>query len=227
MGTWVRKFYLNSIEMNIIKYQTIVSQGNCIVSIMFILFTTFTKHTDKELGSVKCTQIYIERGTQVSQVRTFSINNTKLNQLEKGDCCKYLEQDEYIGFNDTLNIERVTKEHFKRMKKKKKWLSELYGTNKVMSYNIFAAQVVTPTFSIINWTKEEVNNICIKTPKLLASTSSFHVNSNIGRVYSYRNKTGRALICLPDIYISRLVLINSNLTEKLISNAVCPKKSFT
>ena len=55
MGTWVRKFYLNSIEMNIIKYQTIVSQGNCIVLIMFIPFTAFTKHADKEFGSDKCT----------------------------------------------------------------------------------------------------------------------------------------------------------------------------
>ena len=55
MGTWATKFYLNSIEMDIIKYQAIVLQGNCIVSIMFILFTTFAKHTDKQFGSDKFT----------------------------------------------------------------------------------------------------------------------------------------------------------------------------
>ena len=91
-------------------------------------------------------------------------------------------------------------------------------TTKVMFYNIFAAEVITPTFGIISWAKEEVNNIDIKNPKILASKSSFHVSSNIDRLYSYRNKGGRALISLTDIYISRLVFKNFHLTEKSTSN---------
>ena len=60
-------------------------------------------------------------------------------------------------------------------------------------------------------------NIDIKTPKLFISTGSFHVNSNIDKLYSNR-KGGRGLSSLVDTYISRLVSTNSNLMEKSPSN---------
>ena len=58
-------------------------------------------------------------------------------------------------------------------------------------------------FGIINWTKEELHNINIKTQKLLTSTGSFHINSDIDRLYSYHNEGGRSLNSLVDIYIQR------------------------
>ena len=61
-------------------------------------------------------------------------------------------------------------------------------------------------------------NIDVKMPKLFISTGSFHVNSNINKLYSNRNKGGRGLSSLVDTYISRLVSINSNLVEKSPSN---------
>ena len=76
------------------------------------LITTFIKDINMQFGSAKCAYIYIERGKQVSLGQKFSINNTELNQLENGDCYKYLSQDEDIRFNDTLNKGRVTKEYF-------------------------------------------------------------------------------------------------------------------
>ena len=54
---------------------------------------------------------------QVSLDQKFSINNVELNQLENGYCYKYLGQDEDIGFNTTLNKERVAKEYFQRVRK--------------------------------------------------------------------------------------------------------------
>ena len=54
---------------------------------------------------------------QVSLDQKFSINNVELNQLENGYCYKYLGQAEDIGFDDTLNKERVTKEYFQRVRK--------------------------------------------------------------------------------------------------------------
>ena len=56
-----------------------------------------------------------------------------------------------------------------------------------MYHNIFAMPLITPTFGIINWAKEELHNIDIKTRKLLTSTGSFHINSDMDRLYSYRN----------------------------------------
>ena len=119
------------------------------------LITTFTKDINMQFGSDKCAYIYIERGKQVSLDRKFSIKNIELNQLENDDCYKYLGQDEDIRINGTLN-----KEYFQRVRKI--WSSELYANNKVTSH-IFAIPTITPTFGIINWTKEELHNIDIKT----------------------------------------------------------------
>ena len=176
------------------------------------LITAFTKDINMQFGSDKCVYIYIERGKQVSLGRKLSINNIKLDQLENGDCYKYLGQDEDTGFNDTLNKERATKEYLQRVRKILS--SELYASNKVTSHNIFAIPVITPTFGIINWTKKELHNIDIKNRKLLTSTGSFHINSDIDRLCSYRNKDGRGLNSLVNIYISRLVSINFHLMEK-------------
>ena len=102
---------------------------------------------------------------------------------------------------------------------------------RVTSRNIFAIPVITPTFSIINWIKEELHNIDIKTRKLLTSTGSLHINSNIDRLSSYRNKGGRVLDSLVDIYISRLVSINSHLKRKttlkyMLSTCIKPRKGI-
>ena len=78
---------------------------------------------------------------------------------------------------------------------------------------MFAIPVIIPTFGITNWTKEELSNTDIKTQKLLTSTGSFHINSDVDRLYSYRNKGGRGVNSLVNIYISRLVFINSHLIE--------------
>ena len=127
-----------------------------------------------------------------------------------------MAQDEDIRFNDTLNKESVTKEYFQRVRKI--WPSGLYASNKVTSHNIFAIPVITLTFGIINWTKEELHNIDTKTQKLLTLTGSFHINSGIDRLYSYRNKGGRGLNNLVDICISKLVSINFHLMKKSSSN---------
>ena len=88
-----------------------------------------------------------------------------------------------------------------------------FANKKVTYHNMFAIPVIIPTFGITNWKKEELSNTDIKTQKLLTSTGSFHINSDVDRLYSYRNKGGRGVNSLVNIYISRLVFINSHLIE--------------
>ena len=138
--------------------------------------------------------------------------------MENGDQYKYLGQDESIGYDDELNKDRVRKEYFRRIRKI--WSSELFSNNKTIAHNIFAIPVVTPTFGILKWTKEELEKIDVKTRKILTSTGSFHINSNIDRLYSPRNKRGRGLNSLVDIFISRLVSISQHLKTE------APKNTF-
>ena len=86
-------------------------------------------------------------------------------------------------------------------------------TQKVTANNIFANPVLTPTFGLLNWTKEELENIYIKTRKLLSLSRSFHVNSDIDRLYCSRNVGGRGLNSIVDIYTSRILSFVKHINE--------------
>ena len=95
---------------------------------------------------------------------------------------------------------------------------EIRAGNKVIAHNTFAIPVITPTFGILNWTKDELSDIDVKTRKILTSKGSFHVNSDVDRLYTHRNKGGRGLNSLVDNYIARVISISWHLKEKSDSN---------
>ena len=82
---------------------------------------------------------------------------------------------------------------------RKIWPSELYSNNKVIAHNTFAIPVLTPTFGIIKWTKEELEQMDVKTRIILSCNSSFHVNSGIDRLYTKSDKGGRGLNSIVDV----------------------------
>ena len=71
----------------------------------------------------------------------------------------------------------VTAEYKKRVRKI--WSSEFSAYNKHIAQNVFALPVLTPTFGIICWTIQEIENIDIMTTKILNMTGNFHRNSDI------------------------------------------------
>ena len=128
-----------------------------------------------------------------------------------GKCYKYLGQDEDIGDN-VLNKERVTSEYIKRVKEF--WNSQLYARNKVLS--------ITPIFGIIQWEKKELEQLVIKTRKLLIIGESFHKNSDIDRLYTITKEGGRGLNSIFVTYIYITVSLSLHL-----KNHVVEKKYLT
>lgn len=165
-----------------------------------------------EFGKDKCAYVYINKGKQESLGEKFSICDMELEELENGDHYKYLGQDECVGYDNEINKDRVLKEYFKRVRKI--WNSELYANNKVTAHNTFAIPIITPTIGILEWTKDEISAIDIKTRKILTSTGSFHINSDVDRLYSHRDKGGRGLNSLTDIFATRLVSISWHLKQQ-------------
>ena len=78
-----------------------------------------------KFGFDKCAYIYIERGKRKSLGIKLTINNIEITELESGDTCKYLGQDEDMGFKGELNKQRVLEEYLKRVRKI--WNSKLYS----------------------------------------------------------------------------------------------------
>ena len=133
--------------------------------------------------------MYIERGKQKSLDRNLSINDIIIKELKENEKYKYLGQDESVKYDGPLNKERVTKEYLKRIKKI--WSSELNSLNKVIAHNTFAVPVLAPTFGILDWARSELSEIDVRTRKLMSMTGSFHVNSDVDRLYLSRRNGGR------------------------------------
>ena len=110
-----------------------------------------------------------------------------------------------------LNKARVTAEYKKRVRKV--WSSEL------SAYNVFALPVLTPTFRIICWTIQEIENLDIITRKILNMTGNFHQSSDIDRLYLPRKMGGRGLKSIKLAYECRIISIRQHLlqsTNKII-----------
>ena len=54
----------------------------------------------------------------------------------------------------------------------------------------------------------------VKTRKILSCNGSFHVNSDIDRLYTRVDKSGRGLNSTVDVYIARIISISRQLIEK-------------
>ena len=73
-----------------------------------------------------------------------------------------------------------------------------------MAHNIFAVPVFTLTFGILDWTKDEIQNIDIRTRKILTCTGNYHRNSNVDRLYTKREAGGRGLNSNFDVFVTRM-----------------------
>ena len=105
-----------------------------------------------KFGVSKCAYQVIERGKREAQNEDLEVNGLQIQEIQEGDCYKYLGIDESIGIDGPLNKQRLIKEYKTRVKKIRR--SELKGYNKVIAHNAFAVPIVTPTISILKWTKK-------------------------------------------------------------------------
>ena len=180
-------------------------------SLQLDLITRFSNDIQMKFGESKCAYINIEKGQRKSLGKNQTINDLTLTELPEGDSYRYLGQDESVSIDGALNKERVTSEYYKRVRKI--WNSELYAHNKMIAHNIFANPILTPTFGILNWTKEELRAIDIKTRKLLSISGSFHVNGDVDRLYSNQMSGGHGMNSIEDIFITRIVSFAKHILE--------------
>ena len=99
------------------------------------------------------------------------------------------------------------KEYLKKVRKN----SELYSRNKFQAYNIFAILVLSPTFGILDWMKQELENFDIKTSKIYTASGSFPINTGTDRLYCYRKNGGRGLNSIGDTFTSKIVSLSLHL----------------
>ena len=82
-----------------------------------------------------------------------------------------------------------------------------------MAHNIFTVPVLSPTFSILKWTKDELEKIDIQTRKLISLNGSFHLNSDVDRLDTLHSLGRRGLNSVVDIYISTLISLSTHIKQ--------------
>ena len=92
----------------------------------------FSNDVGVKFGVFKCAYQVIERGRLKAQNEDLEVNGLQIQEIQEGDCYKYLGTDEAIGIDGPLNKQRVIKEYKTRVKKI--WRSELNDYNKAIAH---------------------------------------------------------------------------------------------
>ena len=157
----------------------------------------------KALELAKVPQLIIESNEPIL------INNITIEPMKVDESYKYLGLDENISYVGSINKERVKCEYFKRVKKI--WESQLSGYNKHISYNAFAVSILIPTFDLLDWTIEDIEQIAIGTRKISFMTGNFHRNPDVDRLYIPRRKGGRGLKSIQIAFETSIISVRQHL----------------
>ena len=155
-------FFVDDLKM----YSENINQAKQQLDIVIL----FSKDIGMQFGLEKCAYVYIERGKRKQLGENITVNNIAIEELKQDDTYKYLGQDEAVTLNGPLNKERVSTEYLRRVRKV--WNSQLNASNKTIAHNVFAVPVLTPTIGILDWSKEEVRQLDIKTRETMAMAGS-------------------------------------------------------
>ena len=128
----------------------------------------------------KCAFMDIHKEKMVNNLEPLVVNNLTIKPIQHGDSYRYLEIDENMSHSGPLNKENICREYIYRIRKI--WLSELTDFNKMIAHNSFAIPLFTTTVGILDWTIKEINDVDVKTRKILTMTDSFHPNSDIDKL---------------------------------------------
>ena len=157
----------------------------------------------------------MERRKRKHQGKELELEGLRIKELLEEDNYKYLGMDESIKYDGPLNKNRVTSEYNKRVRKI--WSSELNNINKVQAHNTFAVPVLTPKIGVLPLTKKEIKDL---TRKQMSMQGSFHISSDVNRLYARRNEGGRGLTSIEEMYKRRTTGIAEHLEEAQKDNSM-------
>ena len=157
--------------------------------------STFSSDIAMEFGLDKCATININKG---------KLGDAKSIPLPSGNLIESIDEEvyKYLGIieSDSINKEmksKVTTEYYRRVKKILR--SQLHGRFAFRAISTWAVPVLRYGAGIINWRKDELKNIDIKTRKILRYNGAHHPQEDVDRLYVSREKGGRGLQSIEEV----------------------------
>ena len=154
-----------------------------------------TEDMKMEFGIEKCAVINIVKG-QTIQSEGIELADGKLMKDIGEMSYKYLGilEDDRIK-HEEMKV-NIRKEYFSRLRAVLK--SKLNGGNTVKAINTWAVPVVRYSGGIVDWTKEDIENMDRKTRKLMTIHRALHPRSSVARLYLPRKSGGRGMQSIED-----------------------------
>ena len=155
------------------------------------------------------------------------MENIQLDNGEELKSLKLNQQYKYLGFGETLTIDKTTKsalknEYFKRLKMILK--IELSSKHTFEGINLYAIPALSYGFPVLDWTITELIKIDREIPKMLQQYHAMYSQSDVTRLYLPRKNGGRRLINITTHYKNAKINFSSYLLNseeqflKLTSN---------
>ena len=88
----------------------------------------------------------------------------------------------------------AVREKLIHQKSKKLLRSHLNRGNVIVGMNVLAVGIVKYGAGVLDWTKEELKSIDIKTRKLMTLNGNLNPRGNVGRLYLARKEEGKGLV---------------------------------
>ena len=152
----------------------------------------FSRDIGMEFGLEKCAKSVIKKGKK-EPGQNLEIEDGKfVEDLEHDKTYKYLGIEENHTLEHKQLRKKATQEYIRRLKKICR--SELSSKHKIAAINQMALPVLTYGFGIIDWPQIEIDNLDVKTRKILTMHNVLYRHQCMDRVYLPRREGGVGLI---------------------------------
>ena len=172
---------------------------------------SFSHDIGMDFGLEKCAKCIIKGGKKVPGQRLEIEEGKFVEDLEHDATYKYLGIEENSTFEHKNLRRKATQEYLRRLKKICR--SELSAKHKITAINQMALPVLNYGFGIIDWPQKDIDNLDVKTRKVLTMHNVIYRHQCMDRVYLPRREGGLGLIEINDAMRSTII----NLSEYLVT----------
>ena len=156
-----------------------------------------------EFGLEKCAKSVIKKGKKVPGQNLEIEDGKFVEDLEHDKTYKYLGIEENHTLEHKQLRKKATQEYIRRLKKICR--SELSSKHKIAAINQMALPVLTYGFGIIDWPQIEIDNLDVKTRKILTMHNVLYRHQCMDRVYLPRREGGVGLVEINDALRSTII----------------------
>lgn len=168
---------------------------------------TFSDDIEMEFGIEKCATVTLKGGKFTQRNNLQLDDNSIIKNLDQYETYKYLGVDENADIQHDQMKAKVKKEYYRRTRLILS--SKLNSKNKINAINTLAIPVPSYSFGILNWKRDEIQEMDRRTRKLLTMHGMHHPRADADRIYIKRKNGGRGLIELQDAYETAVVGLGS------------------